>query len=111
MTRTCSVARDDISKCANLQFDAKDVIISTAPLRSKKEHSLPSSLGRIVGPMTKPPRDRRTQPYRQPTYRRLSARVDRLEDAISHFYNVLIELRSRVSTPGKKSKPKMNRLN
>jgi hypothetical protein len=111
MARTCSVARDDISKCANLQFDAKDVIISTAPLRSKKEHSLLSSLGRIVGPMTKPPRDRRTQPYRQPTYKRLSARVDRLEDAISHFYNVLTELRSRVSTSEMKSKPKMNRLN
>jgi len=62
--------------------------------------------------MTKPPRDRRTQPYRQPTYKRLSARVDRLEDAISHFYNVLTELRSRgVSTLEKKSKPKMNRLN
>jgi len=43
--------------------------------------------------MAKPPRDRRTQPARQPTYKRLSARVDRLEDAISHFYNVINELR------------------
>jgi hypothetical protein len=33
--------------------------------------------------MTKPPRHRLTPPYK-----RLSARVDRLEDAISHFYDV-----------------------
>ena len=38
-------------------------------------------------------RNRRKQPARQSTYRRtyirLSARVDRLEDAMSHFYNVI----------------------
>ena len=55
--------------------------------------------------MAKPPRDRRTQPARQPTYKRLSARVDRFEDAISHFYNVINELRRRVSTLEKKLKP------
>jgi hypothetical protein len=71
-----------------------------------------NSIGRsYVGPMTKPPRDRRTQPYRQPTYKRLSARVDRLEDAISHFYNVLTELRSVVSTLEKKSKPEDEQTN
>src|SRR5262249_1496075 len=34
-------------------------------------------------------KNRRTQPSRQRTYIRLYARVDRLEDAISHFYNVI----------------------
>ena len=43
-------------------------------------------------------RDRRTLPSRQRTYRRLHVRVDRLEDAISHFYNVMNELSRRVST-------------
>ena len=55
--------------------------------------------------MAKPPRDRRTLPSRQRTYARLRARVDRLEDAISHFYNVINELRSRVSRLEKKLKP------
>jgi len=50
-------------------------------------------------------KNRRTQPSRQRTYIRLYARVDRLEDAISHFYNVINELRRRVSTLEKKSKP------
>jgi hypothetical protein len=50
-------------------------------------------------------RDRRTLPSRQRTYRYLYVRVDRLEDAISHFYNVINELRRRVSTLEKKSKP------
>ena len=50
-------------------------------------------------------RDRRTLPSRQRTYRRLHVRVDRLEDAISHFYNVINELRSRVSTLEKELKP------
>jgi hypothetical protein len=54
--------------------------------------------------MAKPPRDRRKQPSRQPAYKRLSARVDRLEDAISHFYSVINELRRRASSPDKKSK-------
>ena len=50
-------------------------------------------------------RHRRTQPSRQRTYIRLRARVDRLEDATSHFYNVINELRSRVSTLEKELKP------
>jgi len=50
-------------------------------------------------------RDRRRLPSRQRTYIRLYARVDRLEDAISHFYNVINELRRRVSTLEKKLKP------
>ena len=41
-------------------------------------------------------RDRRTQPARQRSYIRLNARVDRLEDTISHFSNVINELRRRV---------------
>jgi hypothetical protein len=36
---------------------------------------------------------------------RLRARVDRLEDANSHFYNVINELRERVSMLEKKLKP------
>ena len=51
------------------------------------------------------PRDRRTQPARQRTYKRLYARVDGLEDAISHFYNVINELLKRVSTLERKLKP------
>jgi hypothetical protein len=51
------------------------------------------------------PRDRRTQPDRQRSDIRLHARVDRLEDAISHFYNVINELRERVSTLEKKLNP------
>ena len=50
-------------------------------------------------------RNRRTLPSRQRTYRQLYVRVDRLEDAISHFYNVINELRERVSTLEKKLKP------
>jgi hypothetical protein len=47
-------------------------------------------------------RNRRTQPARQRTYIRLYARVDHLEDTISHFYNVINELRRRISTLEKK---------
>jgi hypothetical protein len=47
-------------------------------------------------------RNRRT-PSRQRTYIHLRARVDRLEDANSHFYNVINELCRRVSTLEKKS--------
>jgi hypothetical protein len=50
-------------------------------------------------------RNRRTLPSRQRPYMRLYGRVDRLEDAISHFYNVINELRRRVSTLEKKLKP------
>jgi hypothetical protein len=55
--------------------------------------------------MAKPPRDRRKQPARQRTYRHLYARVDALEDAISHFYNVINELHRRFSTLEMKLKP------
>jgi hypothetical protein len=51
-------------------------------------------------------KNRRTQPARQRTYMRLYARVDRLEDTISHFYNVINDLRGRVSTLEKKLKTK-----
>ena len=44
-------------------------------------------------------RNRRTLPSRQRTYVRLRVRVDRLEDAISHFYDVINELRRRVLKP------------
>jgi hypothetical protein len=47
-------------------------------------------------------RDRRTA-FPSAHYRRLHVRVDRLEDAISHFFNVINELRRRVSTLEKKS--------
>ena len=50
-------------------------------------------------------KNRRTKHSRQRTYIRLRARVDRLEDAISHFYNVINELHERVSTLEKKPKP------
>ena len=51
------------------------------------------------------PRDRRTQPDRQRSHIHLHARVDRLEDAVSHFYKVINELRERVSTLETKSNP------
>ena len=38
--------------------------------------------------------DRATEHDRDP----LNARVDRLEDTVNHFYNVINELRERVST-------------
>ena len=57
------------------------------------------------GPDKRVIRNRRTLPSRQRTYRRLHVRVDRLEDAISHFYNVINELRRRVSTLEKNLKP------
>ena len=42
-------------------------------------------------------KSRRTEPAHQRTYMRLRSRVDRLEDAISHFYNVINELRGRAA--------------
>ena len=42
--------------------------------------------------------DRSTEPSRERTYIRLYDRVDALEDAASHFYKVINELRERVST-------------
>jgi hypothetical protein len=55
--------------------------------------------------MTLRPQDGRAQPALPRSYRRLRARVDRLEDVISHFYNVTNELRDRVSTLEKKLNP------
>ena len=49
--------------------------------------------------------DRPTEPAPERFYLRLSDRIDRLEDAISHFYNVINELRKRVSALEKKLKP------
>jgi hypothetical protein len=46
----------------------------------------------------KPARNRRILPSRQRTYIHLRTRVDRLEDAIGHFYDVINDLRGRVST-------------
>ena len=50
-------------------------------------------------------RDRRRLPSRQRTYIRLYARVNRLEVVISHFYNVINELRRDVLTLEKNLNP------
>ena len=42
------------------------------------------------------------EPAPERTYERANARIDRLEDTITHFYNVIKELRERVSTLEKK---------
>jgi hypothetical protein len=42
-------------------------------------------------------KSRRIEPAHQRTYMRLRARVDRLEDAISYFYNVINQLRGRAA--------------
>jgi hypothetical protein len=55
--------------------------------------------------MPRPPRDKRTELSRQATYKHLSARVAALEDAMSHFYNIINRLRERVSMLEEKSKP------
>jgi hypothetical protein len=52
--------------------------------------------------MAKPSRDRQTQPAPEHTSEGLGPRMDRLEDTISHFYNVINELRERLSTVEKK---------
>jgi prefoldin subunit 5 len=59
--------------------------------------------------MAKPPRDRRTQPAPERAYERADPRIDRLEDTISHFYNVINELRERVSTLEKKLEQPIDR--
>ena len=43
-----------------------------------------------------------TEPSPERAYERVNARMDRLEDTITHFYNVINELRERVSTLEKK---------
>jgi hypothetical protein len=55
--------------------------------------------------MAKLPRRIRKQPARQRTYKRLLARVETLEDAISHYYYVINELHRRVSALERKLKP------
>jgi uncharacterized coiled-coil protein SlyX len=39
-----------------------------------------------------------TEPPPERAYECVNARMDRLEDTITHFYNVINELRERVST-------------
>jgi hypothetical protein len=43
-----------------------------------------------------------TDPAPERAYGRLRARIDRLEDTISHFYNVINQVRERVSALEKK---------
>jgi hypothetical protein len=47
--------------------------------------------------MTKPARDKRTEPARERAYVRLYARIEGFEDTINHFYNVINEIRNRVA--------------
>jgi chromosome segregation ATPase len=49
-------------------------------------------------PIIMPRRLREPRPERE----RANARMDRLEDTITHFYNIINELRERVSTLEKK---------
>jgi predicted RNase H-like nuclease (RuvC/YqgF family) len=100
-TWTCSVSRDD--KRADRSAASVVQKIALTAIVAQGDNSNQSGL--LRGPMAKPPRDRRTLPSRQRTYTRLRAQVDRLEDAISHFYSVINELRRRVSALEKKSKP------
>src|SRR5262249_47839411 len=86
-------------------IQAHAVVQKIALTASVAQRDNSSQRGLLRGPMAKPPRDRRTLPSRQRTYTRLHAPVDRLQDAISHFYNVINELHRRVSTLEKKSKP------
>jgi hypothetical protein len=46
--------------------------------------------------------DRSTEPAPERAYGRLVSRMDRHEDTIAYFYNVINELRERVSTLEKK---------
>jgi hypothetical protein len=105
MARTCSVARDDISKCAKVQFDAKDVIIITSTASVIQQIAVTVIAARAHNPITAllggaddlPPDIRRREPARHPDYRRLYNRIVCLEDTIGHFYNVINVLRERVS--------------
>jgi prefoldin subunit 5 len=45
---------------------------------------------------------RLTEPRPERAHERVNARIDRLEDTNTHFYNVIDELRERVSTLEKK---------
>jgi hypothetical protein len=45
---------------------------------------------------------RPTEPAPERAYDRLNTRIDRLEDTNSYFYNVIKELRERLSTVEKK---------
>jgi Arc/MetJ family transcription regulator len=80
------------------------MLVAAAVVCLRGVTTMKSKLGAAF-PTALRPRDRRTELARQRTYIRLHGRVDRLEDAISHFYNVINELRRRVSTLEKKLKP------
>jgi hypothetical protein len=80
------------------------MLVAAAVVCLRGVTTMKSKLG-VAFPTALRPRDRRTLPSRQRTYVRLRVRVDRLEDAIGHFYNVINELRERVSTLEKKLKP------
>ena len=54
---------------------------------------------------TEPARDRAYQRAYERLYDRIDRLEDRLEDGISHFYNVIDELRRRVSMLEKQLKP------
>src|SRR5207247_3824667 len=51
--------------------------------------SQPADRSKKVGADKRVVRDSRTLPSRQRTYIHLHVQVDRLEDSISHFYNVI----------------------
>ena len=93
-TWACSVSRND--KRADRSVASVVQKIALTAIVARADNSIQRPL--LRGPMAKPPRERRTLPSRQRTYIGLSARLDRFEDAISHFYNVTNELRRRVST-------------
>jgi hypothetical protein len=42
--------------------------------------------------------DRPSEPAPERAYERLNNRIDRLEDTMTHFYNVINKLRERAST-------------
>ena len=73
------------------------------PLQCEVAHtSSPMAVLRVpaLRPIIMPRRLREPAPER--AYERANARIDRLEDTITHFCNVIKELRERVSTLEKK---------
>src|SRR5205814_10583403 len=66
------------------------MLVAAAVVCLRGVTTMKSKLGAAF-PTALRPRDRRTEPARQRTHIRLHGRVDRLEDAISHFYNVINE--------------------
>jgi hypothetical protein len=53
-------------------------------------------LGQPLRPIIMP--RRLTEPRPERAHERVNARIDRLEDTNTHFYNLINELRERVST-------------